>query len=161
MANGTAPTIVIMVRHGDRNTPTRVNPDTNPHLNTAGKDRALILSGVLSRANVKAVYTSNTFRSKETAEPLATKLRLSPTVIDEVSKVDEALKLKNDILSNNAGKTVLVVGHTDTIPELIRQLGGENMPDIDDKEFDNLFVVTVFSPGKASVTKLKYGKPTP
>ena len=74
--------------------------------------------------------------------------------------MDEALQVKNDILSNHAGQTVLVIGHSDTVPDLINQLGAGSVPVINDSEFDNLFVVKVFSQGRASVTRLKYGNPS-
>lgn len=74
--------------------------------------------------------------------------------------LDTALELKDHILAHHAGQTVLVVGHADTVPELIRLLGGPSMPNIDDCEFDNLFVLIKHSATAAIVTKLKYGKAT-
>ena len=71
--------------------------------------------------------------------------------------MDEALQIKSDILSNHRGATVLVIGHSDTVPDLINQLGAGSVPVIGNNEFDNLFVVKVFSSGEASVTRLKYG----
>ena len=74
--------------------------------------------------------------------------------------MDEGLQVKNDILSNHAGQTVLVIGHSDTVPDIINRLGAGSPPVIDDSEFDNLFVVKVFSQVGASVTRLKYGNPS-
>jgi hypothetical protein len=71
--------------------------------------------------------------------------------------MDEPLQIKSDILSNHAGQTVLVVGHSDTVPDIVNRLGARRVPVIDDGEFDNLFVVKVFSRVGASVTRLKYG----
>jgi hypothetical protein len=71
--------------------------------------------------------------------------------------MDEPLQIKSDILSNHAGQTVLVIGHSDTVPDIINRLGAGSVPVIDDSEFDNLFVVKVFSQARASVTRLKYG----
>jgi hypothetical protein len=71
--------------------------------------------------------------------------------------MDEPLQIKNDILSNHSGQTVLVIGHSNTVPDTINRLGAGSVPVIDDGEFDNLFVVKVFSQGRASVTRLKYG----
>jgi hypothetical protein len=85
---------------------------------------------------------------------LATHLGLSPI------EMDEALPIKNDILSNRAGQTVLVIGHSDTVPDIIRRIGAGSVPVIDDDEFDNLFVVNVFSPNRATLTRLKYGNQT-
>jgi 2,3-bisphosphoglycerate-dependent phosphoglycerate mutase len=82
--------------------------------------------------------------------PLATHLGLSRI------EMDEALPIKNDILSNHAGQTVPVMGHSDTVPDIIKRLGAGSVPVIDDGEFDNLFVVKVFSPNQATLTRLKY-----
>jgi hypothetical protein len=55
------------------------------------------------------------------------------------------------------GESVLIVGHSNTVPEVIRMLGGDMVPTIDEKEFDDIFIVTVYARGKAKVTHLKYG----
>lgn len=149
MASTTLVTTVILIRHGERNNPTPTNSD--PHLNNAGKARSNKLIHVLGQSGIKAIYTSHFVRAKETAQPLAAHLELSTTVLDE------PLQIKSDILSNHVGKTVLVVGHSDTVPGLINQLGAGSMPIINDSEFDNMYIVKIFSQTGASVTRLKYG----
>lgn len=145
MPNGLA-TTVLLIRHAERDQ--TANPD--PHLNANGKARAKTLLHVAGKSGLKAIYTSHFIRTRETAQPLASLLSLTPI------QIDEAADLKNDILSKQSGKTVLVVGHTDTIPALITQLGGGDFT-IGDKEFDKLFVLTFFDPGTAGVTELRYG----
>lgn len=88
------------------------------------------------------------------AQPLATELGLSPI------KKTEAIDIKNHILSNHGSKTVLVVGHSDTVPELITLLGGASGPEIQDHEFDNMFLTTILSANKLAVVRLKYGERT-
>jgi 2,3-bisphosphoglycerate-dependent phosphoglycerate mutase len=152
MASASVVTTVILIRHGERNAFTPADPD--PHLNAAGKARAKKLIHVLGQSGIKAIYRSHFVRAKETAQPLATHLGLSTI------EMDEALPIKNDILSNHAGQTVLVIGHSDTVPDIIKRLGAGSIPVIDDAEFDNLFVVKVFSPNRATLTRLKYGSQT-
>jgi 2,3-bisphosphoglycerate-dependent phosphoglycerate mutase len=152
MASASLVTTIILIRHGERNAPTPANPD--PHLNAAGKARAKKLIHVVGQSGIKAIYRSHFVRAKETAQPLAAHLGLSAI------EIDEALPIKNDILSNRAGQTVLVIGHSDTVPDLIKRLGAGNIPIIDDAEFDNLFVVNVFSPNRAALNRLKYGNQT-
>ncbi len=149
MASTALVTTLIVIRHGERNAPTPAHPD--PHLNRAGKLRAKKLIHVVGQSGIKAVYTSHFVRARETAGPLAAHLGLSPVVMDE------ALQVKNDVLANHAGQTVLVIGHSDTVPDLITRLGAGSMPVIDESEYDNLFLVKVFSQGRASLTQLKYG----
>jgi 2,3-bisphosphoglycerate-dependent phosphoglycerate mutase len=152
MASASLVTTVILIRHGERNAPTPANPD--PHLNTVGKARAKKLIHLVGQSGIKAIYRSHFVRAKETAQPLAAHLGLSTI------EMDEPLQIKNDILSNHSGQTVLVIGHSNTLPDIINRLGAGNMPVINDTEFDNLFVVKVLSQGRASVTRLKYGNQT-
>lgn len=144
-----AATTIILIRHAERD-PTS-NP--NPHLNADGQARAKTLLHVLGKSGLKAIYTSTLIRTQETAQPLTTQLAIMPT------QMDEAASLKNDILSKHVGEKVLVVGHTNTIPELIGLLGGGAFG-IAESQFDKLFVLTFFSPGAASVLEMKYGKPS-
>lgn len=150
---GTFPmTTVILLRHADRNVPDPDDPD--PHLNQAGKKRAQVLPHVIGKSGVKAVYTSSYIRTQETARPF---LDANPGL--PAMQMDEASEIKDDILSNRAGQTVLVVGHSDSVPDLINQLGG-GIVEIKEKEYDNLFVLTVVAIGKAKVVRLKYGSPS-
>ena len=52
---------------------------------------------------------------------------------------------------------MLVVGHSNSIPNVIKMLGGDTVPTIDERKHDDLFIVTVYAKGKAKVTQLKYG----
>ncbi|HEY7316227.1 MAG TPA: phosphoglycerate mutase family protein [Candidatus Binatia bacterium] len=152
MATTSLVTTVILIRHAERNNPTAANPDLR--LNTAGKARAKKLIHVIGQSGIKAIYNSHFVRSRETARPLAAHLGLSPIVMDEPPQIT------SDILSNHTGQTVLVIGHSDTIPDLITRLGAGSIPAIDDSEFDNLFIVKVFGQESASVSRLKYGNPS-
>jgi broad specificity phosphatase PhoE len=151
MANNPLGTTVILIRHADRTSSTT----SDPPLNTKGKARAQELIHVLGQSGIEAIYHSHFTRAKQTAQPLAAHL---PGIATK--QIDEALEIKNDILANHVGKAVLVIGHSDTVPDLINQLSEGHMPVIHDSEFDNLFIVTVLGTGKASVTSLKYGEPT-
>jgi len=146
-----AGTTVILIRHAER---FDVAPgDNDPHLSAAGQSRARLLVHVLNQANISAIYTSEFVRTQETAQPVADALGVSP-----VEGID-ALQIKKDILLNHSGETVLVVGHTDTVPDVI-QLLGDDSHKIDKDEFDNMFLATVLGENKVRVTRLKYGDPS-
>lgn len=149
MASASLVTTVVLTRHGER---TAIPGNQDPPLNAAGKARAKELIHVAGQSGIKAIYCSHFIRSLQTAKPLAAHLDLPPIVMDD------ALQIRNDILSNHAGQTVLVIGHSNTVPEIIDRLGAGGVPAIGESEFDNLFVVKVFDQGRASVTRLKYGK---
>ena len=159
-AGGGKVTTVFLVRHAERAT----EPAQDPPLTEAGKARAEALARLLSGAGVKAVYTSQFARTKQTAEPLAkllgvpvnpVPLAVKPDKPREVS--EQSIRELKSKVEGHAGEAVLVVGHTNSIPDLIRELGGDVVPNIPEDKFDNLFVVTVYATGRAKVTQLKYG----
>jgi broad specificity phosphatase PhoE len=145
-------TTVILVRHAEKNIEPN-NPD--PDLSPAGQARAAELARVLGSTPIDAIYATNFKRTQQTVKPLADKLGLVPSVIDAKSTTD----LVNRIVSANRGQTVLVSGHSNTVPGIVNALGGGSSPDIPDNEYDNMFVVTIYQFGKAKVVKLRYGSP--
>jgi broad specificity phosphatase PhoE len=145
-----ASTTIVLARHAERSN----QGGSDPHLTLTGKARAQKLIHVLGMVEIKAIYTSNFIRTKETALPIATHLGLSTVLINE------AAEIKNNILANHSGKTVLVIGHSDTVPEVISLLSNASPPVIEDNEFDNLFILTVFDSSRVSFVRLKYGDPS-
>ena len=154
------PITVYLVRHAER----ADEPRQDPPLTEKGTARAQELARILGNANIKAIITSQFSRTKLTAEPIAkqanvtvTSISLSlnpsnPRMISEQSTTE----VTNKILER-AGESVLVVGHSNSIPDVIKMLGGDVTPTIDEKKFDDLFVVTVYAKGKAKVSHMKYG----
>jgi len=119
---------------------------------------------MLENSGVKAIYTSQYLRTKQTAEALAKQLgitataislKMSPTNPREVS--EQSIMEITSKIYERAGDAALVIGHSNTIPEVIRKLGGDVVPKIDEQKFDDLFVVTVYGKGKAKVVQMKYG----
>ena len=141
-------TTVILVRHAEKGT----TPKDDPLLTDTGKTRAAHLAEMLSNAGVQAIYTSQFERTKLTAEPIAKKLAIDATVID-AAKSDE---FANAIRTKNAGQVVLVVGHSNTLPEIIHALNGPEIPELDDNEYDSFFVLSVPENGESKLLKLKF-----
>ena len=141
-------TTVILVRHAEKQS----NAD-DAELSGAGKARAQELARILEHTGIRAIYTSQYLRTKATASPLAERLDTAAMEVD-ASKPDLVIQ---DIFAHYAGQAVLVVGHSNTIPDIIAALGGK-VPPIGDMEYDNLYVVTAWAPGKAAVVRLKFGK---
>ena len=56
------------------------------------------------------------------------------------------------------GQTVLVVGHSDTVPQIVEGLTGKQVPPFT-AEFDLLYVVTLSRDGRSSIVRLHYGAP--
>lgn len=146
-----SPTTLVLVRHADRDQ----NRDA---LTTAGAARAAGLAHVAAKLAPAAIYHSDTQRTRDTAAPLAQALGLSP-IERAAGDVDG---LVADILDRWGGQRVVVVGHGNTVPQIIRAAGGPALPDIAHDEFDNLFVLRVCScwPRRAELVQLQYGAPS-
>lgn len=156
-------TTVFLVRHAEK-APT---PPEDPPLSDKGKVRAERLSEVLQKANIKAIYTSQFLRTKQTVEPLARRLGLTavaiPIKMDRVKTfmvAEESTRAFTDKIYGSEGDAVLIVGHSNTLPEIIKMLGGDTVPELGEKEYDDIFVVTVYGKGKSKVTRVKYGDPS-
>jgi phosphohistidine phosphatase SixA len=152
-------TTVFLVRHAEK----AANPPADPPLLETGTIRSQQLARILLKAGIKAIYTSQFLRTKQTAEPLAKHLGIASVALPLKMSVtnprvvsQESIKDVAEKINQRAGENVLVVGHSNTVPDVIRALGGDTVPTIDEKEFDDLFVVTVYAKGKATVTHLKY-----
>jgi len=141
---------VYVVRHAEK-----VDDSKDPPLNADGAARALALRHVLRDAGVGHVYVTPYVRNKETARPLAELLRVHPRVLPagDVTGLVAALR------KHQAGDVVLVVGHSDTVPELLQKLCGEKVV-LQHGDYDNLFVARRDGAGFV-LTRLHFGAPRP
>jgi len=164
-------TVVLVVRHAERNDGTSCDPATvkgrpNPTLAlTAGVSaRAQELAHVGGEDGIAAIYASEFCRTQLTVKPLADQLGLTVNVVDQFEADGTTVNVNNlinQIWTNHRGQVVLVAGHTSSVPVIIDRLSGISIAAIDETEFDNLYVVVV--PrwwGRAKVVRLKYGAPT-
>ena len=129
---------VIIVRHAERadaGTPAAKMTGADPDLSPAGAARAERLAALLKDAGVTAIFTTERKRTRQTAAPLAKTLGLTPIVV----AADDTAALVGKL--REATGTVLVVGHSNTIPDIVGQLGVTQPVKIDDMEFDNLLVL--------------------
>ena len=143
-------TTVILVRHAEKNTePNNPNPDLIP----AGGARAEELVRLFRNAGITAIYATQYGRTQQTVQPLATALSLPVRKVDSGNTAE----LVRQITADHRGGVVFVAGHNNTVPEIIAALGGERLPPIPETEYDNLFVVTIYTSGKAKTLRMKYG----
>ena len=151
-----ATTTVIFVRHAEK----AVVPADNPGLSEAGKQRAAELARQLVDADViagiDAVYSTSYRRTEETVQPVATALNLPITPYD----ASNTETIMDEIVHEHKGKIVLVVGHSNTVPALIGNMGAsKNVPEISENEYDNIYIVSVPWFGKTKTIRLRYGTP--
>jgi broad specificity phosphatase PhoE len=125
--------IVVIVRHGEKTT----EGGTDPDLSSAGRARADALARILKDSGITAIFTSEFKRTQETATPTATSAHVTPTVV--AAKDTAALVAKLHQLNGNA----LLVGHGDTIPNLIKALGINTQINIPDDDYSELLIITL------------------
>lgn len=142
--------LLFIVRHAERADADSAMKMTNsdPPLSETGIARANKLAEMLADSGVESIYTTEFRRTQETAAPLSAKLKVAPNRIP--SRDTEALV--KTLRSRDAGKIVLVVGHSNTVPEIIRAYGGPKIS-IDDKDYDNLFIVV---PADGTITRIRF-----
>jgi phosphohistidine phosphatase SixA len=129
---------VFLVRHAERADTQGGAPATmatDPDLSESGKARAQYLATALKDAGITAIFVTPFKRTQQTAEPLAKALGIHPTVVDSKDTLGLVEKVKS------AGGNVLVVGHSNSVPDVIGRLGVETPLKIADTEYDNLFIV--------------------
>lgn len=129
-------TTLYFIRHAEKDRSDKANRD--PHLTEIGLARANHWNNILKHVNFNAVYSTNYHRTKETALPTANRSKVELTIYDANDLDGKKLK------ANNLGKTVLIVGHSNTTPQFVNSvIGQEKYQDIDDSNNGNLYVVTI------------------
>ena len=123
-------------------------PPSDPALSAAGQQRARDLAHALADAKVGMIVTTQFERTKATAKPLADSLHATPVIVATGAMKEHIDAVAAKIKSAPKGSTVLVVGHSNTVPLIIAALGGPKMPDLCDAEYSNLFVLEMGEPSR-------------
>ncbi|GAA4007180.1 phosphoglycerate mutase family protein [Hymenobacter fastidiosus] len=144
-------TTVYIVRHAEKDL-TPGLPD--PALTPAGEQRARALQKKLRRRPVAAIFTTDTKRTRTTVAPLAATLNLTPRVYDARQLPALAARIRTEY----AGKTVVVIGHSNTILETAEALGAPRpVPTVADAEYSYLLEVKLAPTGTATAKARQYG----
>jgi broad specificity phosphatase PhoE len=144
-----------IVRHAERATQ-GPNMSSDVPLSEAGQQRAEALKTLLQNEKISEIFSTNTTRTRTTAQPTAKYLQKTIQIYGPRpdSAFIQLLKTKR--------RNVLVVGHSNTVDDIVNMLCGKTaVPgDLKETEYDNLFVVKI--KGKKAVLEgRKYGAPTP
>jgi phosphohistidine phosphatase SixA len=151
-----SPTVVIVVRHAEKGT----TPANDPPLTEAGTARAKALAKALEATNVQAVITTQLARTKETAKPTADAKGLTMETVQAGGPAPAHAKAVADAARKFAGKTVLVVGHSNTVTQIVEALGGPAAKDLCDSDYSFIWTV-VLDGSSARVVKSTFGAPSP
>lgn len=127
-------TTFYLIRHAEKD---RSNPDAiDPELNQDGLGRAMHWAEILNEVALDAIYTTDFERTIMTAAPTSVKKDITVQYYDP-----DTLQVEQ-FLADNLGKNVLVVGHSNSTPELVNKLIGQQKYEaMDDYDNGSLFIV--------------------
>ncbi|HEX6322370.1 MAG TPA: phosphoglycerate mutase family protein [Vicinamibacterales bacterium] len=156
-ASAAGATTVVIVRHAE------AVPDSgsDPVLSAAGTARAEALADALANAGVRAVMTTQYQRTALTGAPLAAAGNV-PLIKESIAGGPAGLdayarKAVETVHAKYAGGTVLIVGHSNTVPALVKAFSGVDVGEIAHDSYDRMFIVTTAAPGAGRVVRARYG----
>jgi phosphohistidine phosphatase SixA len=138
---------IYVVRHAER-----LDQSPDAPLSTDGVGRSYRLREMLRDAGVTHIFTTELRRTIDTARPLADALNLTP---QQVLGADVAA-LAARVTALGAHDRALVVGHSNTVPQLLRVLGADQPVTLADSDYDNLFVIVPRKESAPTVVRLKF-----
>jgi broad specificity phosphatase PhoE len=125
--------IIFLVRHAEKAS----GGGNDPELSVAGRKRAEALAQILKDAELTAIFVTEFRRTQETAAPIAKATNISPTIVSANDTESLVKQLRN--VKGNA----LVVGHGNTIPDIVKALGITAPVNIADDDYSEIFLVTL------------------
>jgi len=138
---------VVLVRHADR-----LDSSPDSPLSRGGEARALRLASLLLDVGITAIYTSEFQRTIKTAEPLALTLKIAPMRWPAADREGLFRRLR----SIHTEDVVLMVGHGESVPALMKAYGHQEIVAIDPEDYSDLFVLVPRENGPPVVLRLKY-----
>ncbi len=154
---------VVVVRHAEKGD----DDPVDPKLSLAGLKRAEALAVALADGRVGSIITTHLKRTQMTAAPLAARIGVKPTVL-AVKRGDTAGHITDTVAAVNAARAekqgmILVIGHSNTVPLIVKALSGVPVANMCDSQHADLFVVTlgVTATEPVRVVRAKYGDADP
>ena len=145
-------TTIVLVRHAEKALGTIDDPPLAPEGEQRAERLAQLFGDGSGAGRLDAIYVTNTRRSQQTAAPLAARLHLTPVVLPSLDISGTASRL----LREHHGSAVIYVGHSNTLPQLIRELSGVQIEPIAEEDFGEIYVLSVARFGRASLLRMKY-----
>ena len=139
----------VIVRHAEKSS----DDAQDPSLSETGKARAQSLARLLADASLSAAYATGFRRTQQTAQPAADAHGIKITIYD--AKMP-ATTLAAQLRATHAHGAVLVVGHSNTVPDIVSALSGQPVDAISDDQYDLVYRVGTGSDGKVTLTRDRY-----
>jgi broad specificity phosphatase PhoE len=145
-------TVVVLARHAEK----EAGSIQDPPLSAEGERRAQRLAQMFGRGggvgHLDAIYVSDARRTQQTAAPLVERLGKPAVSIPAADIKGTAAR----VMREHKGGTVLIVGHSNTVPALVREFSDVEVPPIADDEYDTLYIVSIPTFGHANVLRMEY-----
>ena len=139
-------TTYYLIRHAEKDRTNTTNK--NPNLNSDGVIRAEKWAKNFENIKLDAVYSTDYNRTQQTAAPTAKSKGLIVQSYNPSKMYDSIFK------KNTKGKTILVVGHSNTTPVFANAiLGQKKYKNMADNDNASLYIVTVVNDKKSSEIK--------
>ena len=140
--------VIYLTRHAS----TVEDGSRDPELCPMGWYSARALANLLEPVGIRTILTSSLIRTQQTARPLSVRTETPITVVEVAGDVHHHAA---EVARRAAGADgpVLVVGHSNTVPAIIRALGGPIIDDLKHEQFGDLFVLRA----DGEMQKLRYG----
>jgi len=142
------PTTFFIVRHADRD-------GASDALTAAGHKRAKALRDFMKLQEVRAVYSTKTNRTMDTATPTAKAAHRD--VLTYGANPLPGRVWFQDLARKHAGEAVLMVGHSNTVVPFVQGFGAKMNYQIDHDEYHSMFIVSVQPDGSAQAVRINYG----
>jgi phosphohistidine phosphatase SixA len=145
-------TTVYIVRHAEKNL---TDPNAkDPALSMEGLQRSYDLDKLLAQEGISAIFSTNYIRTKKTGEPLAKRIGKDVILYDPAQSAELVAKVKKEF----NGKSVVIVGHSNTILQLVEAFGGKTtITEIKDYEYRNLFKLEL-ARSNVNTTEMSFGQ---
>ena len=144
--------LVFVVRHAERADGGAAAPmmgtPADPALSAIGEARAAKLADMLANAGIGAIFSTQYKRTQDTVKPLAARLGVAVTTVPAAQTAQLVAALRG----KHAGDIVLVVGHSNTVPDVIKALGGPDVK-IPESDYGDLFVLV---PSTGALSRIKF-----
>jgi broad specificity phosphatase PhoE len=146
-SQNTSITTVYLVRHAEK----ELNTGKNPDLTQIGKERAEQLAFMLKEVELNSIFSTEYKRTINTVKPISKLKQLKVKTYHPF----KSASLINEIMNKSKGKSVLIVGHSNTLAKTISDFGARKIDDLNEKEYSKIFILTLMHSNNKTTTKLE------
>lgn len=145
--------LIILVRHAEK----ADAPAADPTLSPAGEMRALALINALNRTPLSQLIATQYQRTQQTLSPIAQARHLPVTAVPATKAIAAHVQQIVEQVHAVKGNT-LIAGHSNTVPLIIKALGGPEIPAISEDDYSQLFLLSLNEDQPASLISTRYGQ---